>query len=154
MEKPVDPNFFHTMLRASLLQWKLQGKKGVWIKLPIQLVNLVEIAVKCNFPVSLIAIGWKNHGATEIVDAESIEDLGLISVISVGHPKRLIVATNFQRLVGKNAGICPKNELQICCSETHQKRFGGGGGGGGGGVIFRSQTPAGHIYRAEVSKPK
>ncbi|KAL2476004.1 Nudix hydrolase 2 [Abeliophyllum distichum] len=53
MEKPMDPNFFHTMLRASLLQWKLQGKKGVWIKLPIQLVNLVEIAVKEGF--------WYHH---------------------------------------------------------------------------------------------
>ncbi|CAA2978284.1 nudix hydrolase 10-like [Olea europaea subsp. europaea] len=53
MEKPMDPNSFCKMLRASLLQWKLQGKKGVWIKLPIQLANLVEIAVKEGF--------WYHH---------------------------------------------------------------------------------------------
>jgi pyruvate/oxaloacetate carboxyltransferase len=31
----------------------LQGKDGVWIKLPIELVNLVEIAVKVIFPYSI-----------------------------------------------------------------------------------------------------
>ncbi|CAI9756815.1 unnamed protein product [Fraxinus pennsylvanica] len=53
MEKPMDPNFFHKMLKDSLLRWKLQGKKGVWIKLPIQLANLVEIAVEEGF--------WYHH---------------------------------------------------------------------------------------------
>ncbi|KAL0443278.1 UNVERIFIED_CONTAM: Nudix hydrolase 10 [Sesamum latifolium] len=46
MKEPMDPDDFRVILRYSLSQWKLQEKKGVWIKLPIQLVNLVEIAVK------------------------------------------------------------------------------------------------------------
>ncbi|KAL0399120.1 UNVERIFIED_CONTAM: Nudix hydrolase 10 [Sesamum radiatum] len=46
MKEPMDPDDFGVILRYSLSQWKLQEKKGVWIKLPIQLVNLVEIAVK------------------------------------------------------------------------------------------------------------
>ncbi|KAM7492785.1 hypothetical protein LguiA_035706 [Lonicera macranthoides] len=45
----MDSNVFLTMLRASMSQWKLQGKKGVWIKLPIEFVNLVEPAVKEGF---------------------------------------------------------------------------------------------------------
>ncbi|PIN10248.1 NAD(+) diphosphatase [Handroanthus impetiginosus] len=49
MEEPMDPNDFSVALRCSLSQWKLQGKKGVWIKLPIELVNLVETAVKEGF---------------------------------------------------------------------------------------------------------
>ncbi|XP_055824908.1 nudix hydrolase 2-like isoform X2 [Solanum dulcamara] len=53
LEKPMDPNVFHNMLRSSLRQWKLQGKKGVWITLPIELVNLVETAVKEGF--------WYHH---------------------------------------------------------------------------------------------
>ncbi|KAF3615088.1 Nudix hydrolase 10 [Capsicum annuum] len=53
LEKPMDPNVFHIMLRSSLRQWKLQGKKVVWIKLPIELVNLVESAVKEGF--------WYHH---------------------------------------------------------------------------------------------
>lgn len=33
---------FLSSLTSSIAHWKLQGKKGVWIKLPIQHVNLVE----------------------------------------------------------------------------------------------------------------
>ncbi|KAK2997179.1 hypothetical protein RJ639_026321 [Escallonia herrerae] len=44
-----DPTVFTSLLRASLLHWKQQGKKGVWIKMPIELVNLVESAVKEGF---------------------------------------------------------------------------------------------------------
>ncbi|MCI12584.1 nudix hydrolase 2-like, partial [Trifolium medium] len=44
LKDPMDPEIFATLLKSSLLQWKKQGKDGVWIKLPIELVNLVEIA--------------------------------------------------------------------------------------------------------------
>ncbi|KAL2523784.1 Nudix hydrolase 2 [Abeliophyllum distichum] len=53
MKEPMDPNVFQAMLKASLSQWKLEGKKGAWIKLPIGLANLVEIAVKEGF--------WYHH---------------------------------------------------------------------------------------------
>ncbi|KAG6793624.1 hypothetical protein POTOM_002839 [Populus tomentosa] len=46
MKEPMDPDIFHAKLRASLSLWGQQGKKGIWIKLPIALVNLVETAVK------------------------------------------------------------------------------------------------------------
>ncbi|KAK2968863.1 hypothetical protein RJ640_008032 [Escallonia rubra] len=47
--EPIAPTVFTSLLRASLLHWKQQGKKGVWIKMPIELVNLVESAVKEGF---------------------------------------------------------------------------------------------------------
>ncbi|KAK3027271.1 hypothetical protein RJ639_041217 [Escallonia herrerae] len=47
--EPMAPTVFTSLLRASLLHWKQQGKKGVWIKMPIELVNLVESAVKEGF---------------------------------------------------------------------------------------------------------
>lgn len=47
------PTTFVSSLRASLSLWKQQGKKGVWIKLPIELANLVEAAVKEGF--------WYHH---------------------------------------------------------------------------------------------
>lgn len=53
VEEKMDPNDFRSRLKASLFHWKLQGKKGVWIKLPIQLANLVEIVVKEGF--------WYHH---------------------------------------------------------------------------------------------
>ncbi|CAI9756684.1 unnamed protein product [Fraxinus pennsylvanica] len=45
----MDAGVFVSLLRASLSHWRQQGKKGVWIKLPIELVNLVEPAVKEGF---------------------------------------------------------------------------------------------------------
>ncbi|XP_058112488.1 nudix hydrolase 2-like isoform X2 [Magnolia sinica] len=53
MKIAMDPATFLSSLRASLLQWKQQGKKGVWIKLPIELVNLVQPAVEEGF--------WYHH---------------------------------------------------------------------------------------------
>ncbi|KAK1581953.1 hypothetical protein Q3G72_010524 [Acer saccharum] len=53
MEEPMAPQAFATVLTASMLHWKHQGKRGVWIKLPINLVNLVETAVKAGF--------WYHH---------------------------------------------------------------------------------------------
>ncbi|KAG9159840.1 hypothetical protein Leryth_007847 [Lithospermum erythrorhizon] len=57
MKEPMNPSVFHSMLISSMEQWKLQGKKGVWMKLPIGLVNLVEMAVKEGF--------WYHHAEPE-----------------------------------------------------------------------------------------
>ncbi|OMO76960.1 hypothetical protein CCACVL1_15253 [Corchorus capsularis] len=51
--EPMDSALFASLLRASIAQWRHQGKKGVWIKLPIQHANLVEAAVKEGF--------WYHH---------------------------------------------------------------------------------------------
>ncbi|KAK6934607.1 Pre-nudix hydrolase domain [Dillenia turbinata] len=64
MKEPMDAAVFRSMLRASISQWRKQGKKGVWIKLPIELVNLVETAVKEGFwyhhaePTYLMLVYW------------------------------------------------------------------------------------------------
>ncbi|GFZ12359.1 MutT/nudix family protein [Actinidia rufa] len=49
MKEPMDSEVFASLLGASTSQWRQQGKKGIWIKLPIELVNLVEAAVKAGF---------------------------------------------------------------------------------------------------------
>ncbi|CAN6972060.1 hypothetical protein IGI04_035065 [Brassica rapa subsp. trilocularis] len=49
MTRPMDPSAFSALLRSSLSNWTLQGKKGVWIKLPRQLIGLAETAVKEGF---------------------------------------------------------------------------------------------------------
>ncbi|XP_077235339.1 nudix hydrolase 8-like isoform X2 [Tasmannia lanceolata] len=46
---PYDANDFASILQASLSHWKLQGKKGVWLKLPVERSELVPIAVKVGF---------------------------------------------------------------------------------------------------------
>ncbi|PON87970.1 Nudix hydrolase 6-like [Trema orientale] len=64
LKEPIDSQEFATLLSASLSQWRLQEKKGVWIKLPIKLANLVEAAVKEGFryhhaePDYLMLVKW------------------------------------------------------------------------------------------------
>ncbi|KAK2986459.1 hypothetical protein RJ640_011897 [Escallonia rubra] len=64
MKEPMDSNVFVSLLRASISQWRQKGKKGVWLKLPIELVNLVEAAVKEGFwyhhaePTYLMLVYW------------------------------------------------------------------------------------------------
>ncbi|KAM1240269.1 hypothetical protein ACFX2J_045607 [Malus domestica] len=47
--KPMDYAVFASLLQASISQWREKGKKGVWIKLPIERSNLVDAAVKEGF---------------------------------------------------------------------------------------------------------
>ncbi|KAF8082587.1 hypothetical protein N665_0818s0003 [Sinapis alba] len=49
MEEPMDAEVFTHRLRASLSHWRQEGKKGIWIKLPRGLANLVESAVTEGF---------------------------------------------------------------------------------------------------------
>ncbi|XP_047974815.1 nudix hydrolase 2-like [Salvia hispanica] len=62
--EPLDPTVFASLLRASLSQWRQKGKRGVWIKMPIELVSLVEPAVKEGFyfhhaePKYLMLVHW------------------------------------------------------------------------------------------------
>ncbi|WOL19189.1 nudix hydrolase 2 isoform X1 [Canna indica] len=53
LEDPMDSTVFHTSLQASITNWRTQGIKGVWIKLPLKLANLVEAAVEEGF--------WYHH---------------------------------------------------------------------------------------------
>ncbi|KAK1567622.1 hypothetical protein Q3G72_014375 [Acer saccharum] len=49
IKEPIDSKLFASMLGTSLSHWRQQGKRGVWIKLPIEFSNLVEPAVKEGF---------------------------------------------------------------------------------------------------------
>ncbi|XP_062073912.1 nudix hydrolase 8-like [Humulus lupulus] len=46
---PSNPNAFAYELRSSLSHWKMKGKKGVWLKLPVERSEFVPIAVKEGF---------------------------------------------------------------------------------------------------------
>ncbi|KAE9602095.1 hypothetical protein Lal_00049642 [Lupinus albus] len=61
---PMDSTSFLSILRPSISHWKHLGKRGVWVKLPIHLVNLVETLVKEGFwyhhaePKYLMLVHW------------------------------------------------------------------------------------------------
>ncbi|KAL5999327.1 hypothetical protein ACLOJK_040787 [Asimina triloba] len=46
---PFDANVFASSLHVSLAHWKSKGKKGVWLKLPLEHSELVPIAVEEGF---------------------------------------------------------------------------------------------------------
>ncbi|KAK9274441.1 hypothetical protein L1049_021688 [Liquidambar formosana] len=46
---PANPIAFASILRSSLSHWKMKGKKGIWLKLPLERSELVPIAVKEGF---------------------------------------------------------------------------------------------------------
>ncbi|XP_051133718.1 nudix hydrolase 2-like [Andrographis paniculata] len=62
--EPLELPVFASLLKASIAHWRQQGKRGVWIKMPIELVNLVETAVKEGFyfhhaePKYLMLVHW------------------------------------------------------------------------------------------------
>lgn len=53
VKSPIDPEDFASSLKASLSLWRHQEKKGVWIKLPLELSNLVHPVVQEGF--------WYHH---------------------------------------------------------------------------------------------
>ncbi|KAE8699591.1 Nudix hydrolase isoform 2 [Hibiscus syriacus] len=77
MEKYMDSDAFLSLLRASLSQWKQQGKRAVWIKLPIEFVNLVEPTVKEGFKYHhaetdyLMLVKWISESANTIPNSAS-----------------------------------------------------------------------------------
>ncbi|XP_030454887.2 nudix hydrolase 7-like [Syzygium oleosum] len=64
MKEHMDADVFAPLLRASISSWKQLGKKGVWIKLPIEYSHLVDIMVKDGFryhhaePNYLMLVRW------------------------------------------------------------------------------------------------
>ncbi|KAL0919724.1 hypothetical protein M5K25_011839 [Dendrobium thyrsiflorum] len=50
---PMSSDSFLSLLRPSISKWRQQGKRGVWLKLPIEHANLVQPAVEEGF--------WYHH---------------------------------------------------------------------------------------------
>ncbi|XP_048598027.1 nudix hydrolase 10 isoform X5 [Brassica napus] len=95
MTTPTDPKCFVATLRYSFTQWRSQGKKGVWLNLPLSQVNLVEPAVKEGFryhhaePTYLMLVYW-------IPESESTIPLNASHRVRVGavvlnHNKEILV---------------------------------------------------------------
>nr|XP_010933609.1 nudix hydrolase 8 isoform X4 [Elaeis guineensis] len=99
---PWNANDFASSLRASLSQWKVEGKKGVWLKLPLDHSEFVPIAVKVlvvqeKYCASTFAGLWKLptgfileseeifSGAVREVKEETGIDTEFVEVIAFRH---------------------------------------------------------------------
>ncbi|WRX26090.1 NUDIX hydrolase domain - like 10 [Theobroma cacao] len=124
MSEPMDPAAFASSLRASIAQWRHQGKKGVWIKLPIQHVNLVEAAVKEGFwfhhaePNYLMLAYWI-PGGTHTLPANASHRVGVGAFVMNEKREVLVVQENTGRFRGTGVWKFPTgvvNEGEDLCT--------------------------------------
>ncbi|KAL1202862.1 Nudix hydrolase 10 [Cardamine amara subsp. amara] len=96
MKTPMDPKCFVAALRYSFTQWRLQGKKGVWLNLPISHVNLVEPAVKEGFryhhaePSYLMLVYWIPEAAESTIPLNASHRVRVGAVV-LNHNKEILV---------------------------------------------------------------
>ncbi|XP_042974006.1 nudix hydrolase 2-like [Carya illinoinensis] len=95
-EQPLDSMVFAPMLKASISHWTQQGKRGVWIKLPIQQANLVEAAVKEGFryhhaePDYLMLVYWIPE-TTDMLPANASHRVGIGAFVMNSQREVLVV---------------------------------------------------------------
>ncbi|GMP65018.1 hypothetical protein CsSME_00025996 [Camellia sinensis var. sinensis] len=112
MKEPMDSEVFLSRLRASISKWKLQGKKGVWIKLPVGLVNLVEPAVKEGFwyhhaePHYLMLVYWIPETANTI-PANATHRVGVGAIVMNDKKELLVVQEKSGKFQGTGVWKIP-----------------------------------------------
>lgn len=95
MKEAMDSATFISVLRASISHWREQGKRGVWIKLPIELVNLVEAAVTEGFwyhhaePKYLMLVYWIPQSA-HTIPANATHRVG-VGVVVMNEKEEVLV---------------------------------------------------------------
>ncbi|KAL6999119.1 nudix (nucleoside diphosphate linked moiety X)-type motif 2 [Sarracenia purpurea var. burkii] len=112
VKEPIDSEAFLYRLRASISLWKLQGIKGIWIKLPIALVNLVEIAVKEGFwyhhaePHYLMLVYWIPE-TVNTIPANATHRVGVGAIVMNDKRELLVVQEKSGKFQGTGAWKIP-----------------------------------------------
>ncbi|CAN4105976.1 unnamed protein product [Withania somnifera] len=110
--EPLEPSVFASLLRASLSHWRQQGKRGVWVKLPIELVTLVEPAVKEGFyyhhaePKYLMLVSWL-PGTANTIPANATHRVGIGAFVVNERNEVLVVQENSGRFRGTGVWKLP-----------------------------------------------
>ncbi|PHT49057.1 Nudix hydrolase 6 [Capsicum baccatum] len=103
--EPLEPSVFASLLRASLSHWRQQGKRGVWIKLPIELVTLIEPAVKEGFyyhhaePKYVMLVSWL-PGTANTIPANATHRVGIGAFVLNERNEVLVVQEKSGRFRG------------------------------------------------------
>ncbi|KAE8708945.1 Nudix hydrolase 2 [Hibiscus syriacus] len=122
--RAMDSALFASLLRASIEQWRHQGKRGVWIKLPIQHVNLVEAAVKegCWYhhaePNYLMLVYWIPQGP-HTLPANASHRISIGAFVTNENQEVLVVQENTGRFRGTGEWKFPTgvvNEGEDLCA--------------------------------------
>ncbi|GAB4826458.1 hypothetical protein Ancab_033353 [Ancistrocladus abbreviatus] len=126
---PIDAKAFASLLSSSICHWKRLGKKGVWIKLPIELANLVEAAVNEGFhyhhaePKYLMLVRWISE-STSTLPANATHRVGVGAFVINEKKEVLVVQENSGILKGMGVwkfptGIANEGE-DICVAAVRE----------------------------------
>ncbi|KAK4748464.1 hypothetical protein SAY87_015050 [Trapa incisa] len=97
---PLKPDAFASALHSSLSHWKSTDKKGVWLKLPVELADFVPIAVKEGFEYHHAERGyvmmtyWIPEGPS-LLPANASHQVGVGGFVINEHNEVLVVQETF-----------------------------------------------------------
>ncbi|KAL9226962.1 hypothetical protein vseg_002714 [Gypsophila vaccaria] len=129
IRETMDSNVFHDALRASMSQWRQEGKKGVWIELPIEVAHLVEIVVKEGFWYHhaernyLMLVNWISDSICTI-PANATHRVGIGAIVLTENREMLVVQENSGKLRGTGiwkipTGVVDEGE-DICVAAVRE----------------------------------
>ncbi|XP_038691589.1 nudix hydrolase 10-like [Tripterygium wilfordii] len=131
MKEPMDSNAFASALRASMAHWRQQGKKGIWIQLPIELANLVEPTIKEGFsyhhaePKYLMLVYWIPEGISPL-PANASHRVTIGAFVMNDKREVLVVQENRGVLSGKGIWKFPTGVVEegedICAAAVREVR--------------------------------
>ncbi|XP_059439553.1 nudix hydrolase 2 [Corylus avellana] len=130
-DQPMDAAVFATKLRASISCWRLQGKKGVWMKIPIEQSSLVDVAVKEGFsyhhaePQYLMLIYWLPQG-THSLPGNATHRVGIAAFVMNDRRELLVVQEKLGFFRGKGiwklpTGVVDEGEDIFAAAEREVK---------------------------------
>ncbi|KAK0590335.1 hypothetical protein LWI29_025523 [Acer saccharum] len=108
----MDSKLFASMLGTSLSHWRQQGKRGVWIKLPIEFSNLVEPTVKEGFRYHhaesdyLMLVKWIPE-TSNMLPANASHRVGIGAFVTNDKGEVLVVQERNGRFKGTNVWKLP-----------------------------------------------
>ncbi|XP_059663549.1 nudix hydrolase 2 [Cornus florida] len=115
--EPMDAGVFTSLLRASISHWRQQGKKGVWIKIPIELGNLVEPALKEGFyyhhaePKYLMLVHWIPESVNTL-PVNATHRVGIGAFVMNGNKEVLVVQEKSGRFRGTGVWKFPTGVVE------------------------------------------
>ncbi|KAI3492895.1 hypothetical protein L1887_42390 [Cichorium endivia] len=118
LKEEMDSDVFLTLLRTSMSHWTMQGKKGIWIKIPIHLVNLVEPTVKEGFhyhhaePDYLMLVKWIPK-TENTIPANASHRVGVGAVVLNDKREMLVVQEKNGILKGKGIWKVPTGIVDV-----------------------------------------
>ncbi|KAJ8754384.1 hypothetical protein K2173_002835 [Erythroxylum novogranatense] len=113
MKEPMDSKIYALRLKASLSEWRQQGKKGVWIKLPSELVNLVEPTMKEGFRYHhaeadyLMLVRWLPKTIPDTLPGNASHTVGIGAFVMNAKKEVLVVQERSGQFRGKGVWKMP-----------------------------------------------